>query len=711
MKNPIKFCLQIHIIAICIAGLPTCGMFSVAVAQDGTMSHRRLELPRNSPSEPQEQLARLLQYIQSLKGEDPSSKQQDSTEADRPTLSQLKQAMGPELSSMLDSLPPNVVNDAMKDPAIRSQVKDMLQQFSKEGTLPDFINRPKQNRATPKSDSPSPRTGQSNRPRTSNGNTPPNTSQNIPRFGPPKTNPDIAQRPGAAGSDAAGSDAKGSQQNAQDRLKDLIQQLRQRNSLQGNTSRSDNGQPGRPSTDQAGSQQIPESSSQGKQGNSNAPMTESQWEERLRQLMQKQRDSVRNQRSHSSQGNAISDADLQTPNGTASSGQNSGNNAQAGSDLDSQNRTDTDNARSTNPSQLPGGQSGNRRLGRRDLLPSQQGFQPAPSMSEFLEQMRDAPAPDLKDLGVDFSAAGQKKNKGSQGNLIADAIKQMDPQELREQAKKALQDKGFRNTLKNILKDAKQSAKQEAGSGDSPSDMIANIAAATGMEDTVLEALGGMTEELVEIAKDAKFQNSKSDNASHQQGSPNSSANESLDAAGAPDDSKPKPEKSVFGKFTESASKAINNFSEAPSASASDSVTTDMLPDLGGGNFSTLVFILLLIIGLIGCLFVGSRLMPVNKPETSEQVLATLIKQGIRSKEDVIKAFHQFALKPPHETQHWWTHSKVVETVVHQYPQHSARIQLLAALYEQARYFPADSEFTDAQIQQAADAVRTVGVA
>ena len=694
MKNSIRFCLQRYIIATCIATLPASGMLGIAAAQDGTMSHRRLELPRNSPSQPQAQLARLLQFIQSMKGEDPSSKQQNSSSADDTTLLDFRQAVGPELSSMLDRLPPNVVDDAMKDPATRSQVKDILQQFSKEGTLPEFINRPKQNRTRSNSGSPSPRTGQPNRPRASNGSTPPSTGQDSPQLGRSKANPDRPQPP------------VGSQQNAQNRLKDLIEQLRQRDSAPGNASQSNSGQPSNPSADQTDSEQIPETSPQGKQGGSNTQMTESEWEERLRQLIQKQRESVQKQQGRSSKGNSPSNpkTDLQDPNRTASSDQNSINDVRAGSDLGSANSTDPRDFGSTNPSQSSQNQNGNRSPRSNDLLAAPQGNQPVPSMSEFLEQMRDAPAPDLKDLGVDLSAAGQGQKKGS---LFADAIKQMDPQDLREQAKKALQDKGFRSTLQNILKDAKRSAKQEAGSGDSPSDMIANIAAATGMEDTVLEALGGMTEELAEIAKNVKFQSRKSDGTNNEQGS----ANDSAATASSSDGSKSPSEKSAFGQFKESASKAINNFSETPNAAASDSATTDMLPDLGSGNFSTIVFVLLLIIGLIGCLFVGSRLMPVNEPETSEQVLATLLKQGIRSKEDVIKAFHQFALKPPHETQHWWTHSKVVETVVHQYPQHSARIQLLAALYEQARYFPADSEFTDAQIQQAADAVRTVGTA
>lgn len=708
MKHPTRHCLQLWTIILCSFGLSVTNFVGTAVAQNGTMSHRRLELPRNSPTQPQEQLARLLQYIQSLKGESPTPKPKNSTESDDPTLSELKKALGPELSGMLDKLPPNTVNDAMQDPAIRSQVKDMLQQFSKDGTLPDFNDRSNQNSPAQNRSQPGSETRKPNQSKTEDGRNQRRREQNSPQRNPPTTSPPNLQPPAE------------SKRNPEDRLRDLIEQLRQRKSPPANSGNPTAQQPGRPSADDTGSNQSsdtrsPADPSDSQSGNSilRPPMTESQWEERLRELMQKQRDSVRNRKENQTPNNAQPEraGNSQSPGGRQSPNQNSFESIQSGAGNASPKRPEPKRPRSTNSTESLSSGNGDRQPNdlSQSFNESQGASKPAPSMSEFLEQMRGAPTPDLRDLGVDLSATQQGSQGKMSGNLFADALKQMDPQQLREQAKKALQDKGLRNTLKDILKDAKQSAKQEGAAGGGPGDLIANVAAATGMEDTVLEALGGMTEELVEIAKDAKFQSPTSGSATESQPSDGSTANNP--ASNTNETSKSPKEKSVFSQFTESASNAINNFSQAPQASASSSATSDILPDLGSGSLSTLVFVLLVIIGLIGCLFVGTRLMPVAKPETSEQILATLLKQGIRTKEDVIKAFHQFALRPPHETQHWWTHSRVIEKVAHQYPQHSARIQILAALYEQARYFPADTEFTDAQIQQAADAVRTVGVA
>lgn len=675
------------------------------------MSHRRLELPRNSPSQPQEQLARLLQYFQSVKGETPTPGSKESGGPDELNLASLKQALGPQLGGMLDSLPPNAVNEAMKDPAIRNQVKDMLQQFSKDGTLPDFVNRTPKNRNRPGSE-----TGQPNQ----TGNRNKNAQQPSGR-NPPPLRSQGTRRDNPQPSETA-------DQSPQERLAELIEKLRERNPNAGDSRsgeaskkfpRDNTGSNGDPRSN------VPESSQGSPSANSNSerPLTESEWEDRLRDLMQKQRDSIRRRQGDETEsneqpapaGNSQGRRQGKTgrsPNPNSFDGRQAGANQTGGPGNSSREQGATKSTESsTGKSRRSNGQTND---------PSERFNEPsgandtAPSLSEFLEQMQGVPTPDLSDFGVNLSAAGQGNQNGSNsrmsGNLLADAMKQMDPKQLREQAKKALQDEGLRNTLKDILKDAKQSARQEAGSGGGPGNIIADVAAATGMEDTVLEALGGMTEELVEIAKDAKFPGATPGSKTENQQSSGSTSNGESKTSTANENGSSE-EKSVFSQFTESASSAIKNFSQTPEAAASGSVTPDILPDLGGGSVSTLMFALLLIVGLIACLFVGSRLMPVTEAETSEQVLAKLIKQGIRSREDVIRAFHQFALKPPHETQDWWTHSRVVDTVVQQYPQHSARIQILAALYEQARYFPDETEFTDAQIQQAAEAVRTVGVA
>ena len=79
----------------------------------------------------------------------------------------------------------------------------------------------------------------------------------------------------------------------------------------------------------------------------------------------------------------------------------------------------------------------------------------------------------------------------------------------------------------------------------------------------------------------------------------------------------------------------------------------------------------------------------------------TVTAKDIQSKADVIRAFHQMALKPDRNSEEWWTHQKVVEELVEQKPDRSVQATVLSSLYEQARYLPEDMEFTPEQIRDA----------
>ena len=70
----------------------------------------------------------------------------------------------------------------------------------------------------------------------------------------------------------------------------------------------------------------------------------------------------------------------------------------------------------------------------------------------------------------------------------------------------------------------------------------------------------------------------------------------------------------------------------------------------------------------------------------------------IRSRSDVVRAFHQYALRPATPALTWWTHREVERQVAQTTPSLKPAIQTLANLYEQARYFPDDADFTPDQI-------------
>ena len=70
----------------------------------------------------------------------------------------------------------------------------------------------------------------------------------------------------------------------------------------------------------------------------------------------------------------------------------------------------------------------------------------------------------------------------------------------------------------------------------------------------------------------------------------------------------------------------------------------------------------------------------------------------IRSRSDVVRAFHHFALRPATPAPTWWTHREVERQVAQATPSLQPAIQTLTDLYEQARYLPGDADFTPDQI-------------
>ena len=71
---------------------------------------------------------------------------------------------------------------------------------------------------------------------------------------------------------------------------------------------------------------------------------------------------------------------------------------------------------------------------------------------------------------------------------------------------------------------------------------------------------------------------------------------------------------------------------------------------------------------------------------------------GILTREDVVRAFHQYALQSAMSVPTWWTHREVERQVADTTPALKPSIQVLADLYELARYLPGEAELTPDQI-------------
>ena len=86
--------------------------------------------------------------------------------------------------------------------------------------------------------------------------------------------------------------------------------------------------------------------------------------------------------------------------------------------------------------------------------------------------------------------------------------------------------------------------------------------------------------------------------------------------------------------------------------------------------------------------------------ETEEAQLATDI-DTIRTRDDVVRAFHAMTKQRFQSAQLWWTNRFITEKFELSLPEHSSPIRTLSGIYEQARYFPMDHQLSSGQIEDA----------
>lgn len=78
-----------------------------------------------------------------------------------------------------------------------------------------------------------------------------------------------------------------------------------------------------------------------------------------------------------------------------------------------------------------------------------------------------------------------------------------------------------------------------------------------------------------------------------------------------------------------------------------------------------------------------------------------MLAAGIKTRNDIVAAFHLLALQRPYSASTWWTHRTVARQIAEQTPQIRDAIEELAVIYEQARYLPADARLSAEQIVRA----------
>ena len=110
----------------------------------------------------------------------------------------------------------------------------------------------------------------------------------------------------------------------------------------------------------------------------------------------------------------------------------------------------------------------------------------------------------------------------------------------------------------------------------------------------------------------------------------------------------------------------------------------------------------------------GSAYWFLRRYQSGEQILnlgrtSSIRTFELRTREDIIRAFHALADKSPSVTSQWWTHERAALAMVETEPKQADDVSRLAELYEQVRYSPDDENVGFKQVEDARQAYKRCG--
>lgn len=155
---------------------------------------------------------------------------------------------------------------------------------------------------------------------------------------------------------------------------------------------------------------------------------------------------------------------------------------------------------------------------------------------------------------------------------------------------------------------------------------------------------------------------------------------------------------------------SLANRATAASESVHESMA-DATPDaLSSSSFrmADLMLPMLLLGAAIGVLWWLQRRSPDFEADSPDRPAAKM-PASIRTREDIVTAFHVIAARTPAVGANWWTHRRAALALVQSNPKTRTDVEALAELYEQARYLPENEFLTAEQLSRAGEAVRRIG--
>ena len=116
----------------------------------------------------------------------------------------------------------------------------------------------------------------------------------------------------------------------------------------------------------------------------------------------------------------------------------------------------------------------------------------------------------------------------------------------------------------------------------------------------------------------------------------------------------------------------------------------------------------LVLVGIAMLLLIARKRieLAVAAREAEADLAKEILTEGIRTRADVVRAFHRFVLRRAQPVATWWNHRYVASKLSEASPQLKTVISDLASVYEHARYLPPEVSLTSDEIDRVQAALK-----
>ena len=263
-----------------------------------------------------------------------------------------------------------------------------------------------------------------------------------------------------------------------------------------------------------------------------------------------------------------------------------------------------------------------------------------------------------------------------------------------------LEQQGFARTLQKLVEQAREESLvapsgalgASSGSGAAFDGQAGGGGSSAGQQSSMSRIVDGLRKDLIGAATENRS-------------NPPSTSGRTDTARTTPPISSAIERPSTFNNVTQAANNLLSDIATAPAPRPAPIRSPGSISSGGmtvpQESDTRSLFGLLMLLAVLGLVWYFAPQLMAGIGESqrkSSLVVGVIHPADIRSRGDVVRAFHQFALRPATMAAEWWTHRAVEQRVAQETPSLQPAIQKLTDLYEQARYLPDDVDFTPDQI-------------